>query len=106
MSSNTSFKNEVTNKLFVYIYIFIYIRVCVCVCVIVCVCVYVCGCVCKHELTLDNLEGLICHKTPTNNQIYFGSRTILSLPKHQCTNQRNYPLSFCLVVEMEVSLVF
>ena len=29
-------------------------------------CVCVCVCVCKHDLALNNLQGVICHKIPTN----------------------------------------
>ena len=41
------FKNNVTYKLFTYIYM------CVCMCV-------------NQDLALDNLQGLMCHKTQAN----------------------------------------
>ena len=31
-------------------------------------CVCVCVCVCPQDLALDNLQGLICHKTHQTNQ--------------------------------------
>ena len=57
MSSNNSFKNEITYKVFAYKSPppHIYIYVCVCVCV------------CELDLVLNNPERLICHKTPTNH---------------------------------------
>ena len=47
----------ITSKLYIYIYI------CVCVCVCWGVCVSISVCVCKQDLALNNLQGLICHKT-------------------------------------------
>ena len=32
--------------------------------------IYVCVCVCKEDLTLNNLQSLICHKTQRNQIIY------------------------------------
>ena len=60
--------------IYIYIYIYTHTHTHIYIYIYMCVCVCVCVCVCKQDLTLNNTQELICHKTSTNqptSRIYF-----------------------------------